>query len=271
MSDYRIPKLGVAVGKKGIGKTFTTTQMIDGYVRGGKGVKPRRALILDVNDEFEQYKAISLKHIELFSVHPKIEARRVRPFTDDGRRMTLKDIADALWRILEVYRGGLLLIEDINKYISDNLPNDLIGAICTNRHTNTDIVMHFQSIGRITPKIWQNINWLRFHKNSDNTIRHKNKFPDKVVMLGMVESIVNKKYYDGDNRFYLYIDIDEEKIYGNYTQSDIDEAINEYCSMNYREVIKPYVNKRDSRGKKLFTNESALTEVKKILKQSYFS
>ena len=77
MSDYRIPKLGVAVGKKGIGKTFTTTQMIDGYVRGGKGVKPRRALILDVNDEFEQYKAISLKHIELFSVHPKIEARRV--------------------------------------------------------------------------------------------------------------------------------------------------------------------------------------------------
>ena len=144
MSDYRIPKLGVAVGKKGIGKTYTTTQMIDGYVKGSKGIKPRRALILDVNDEFEQYRAISLNHIELFSVHPRIEARRVRPFTDEGKRMTLKDIADALWSILEVYRGGLLLIEDINKYISDNLPNDLIGAICTNRHTNTDIVMHFQ-------------------------------------------------------------------------------------------------------------------------------
>ena len=67
MADYRIPKLGVAVGKKGIGKTYTTTQMIDSYVKGSKGVQPRRALILDVNDEFDQYKAISLKHIELFN------------------------------------------------------------------------------------------------------------------------------------------------------------------------------------------------------------
>ena len=271
MSDYRIPKLGVAVGKKGIGKTYTTTEMIDGYIKGGNGVKPRRALILDVNDEFEQYRAISLKHIELFSVHPKIEARRVRPFGDDGRRMTLKDVADALWHILEVYRGGLLLIEDINKYISDNLPNDLIGAICTNRHTNTDIVMHFQSIGRITPKIWQNINWLRFHKNSDTTIRHKNKFPDKVVLLGIVEGVVNKKYYEGDKRFYLWIDIDEEKIFGNFSEADIEEAVDEYCSMNYREVIKPYINKRDKSGNKVYTNELAITEAKRLLKQNYFS
>jgi len=271
MSNYRIPKLGVAVGKKGIGKTYTTTQMIDGYVRGAGNLQPRRALILDVNDEFTQYKAISLKHIELFSVHPKIEVRRVRPFTDDGRRMTLKDIADALWHILEAYRGGLLLIEDINKYISDNLPNDLIGAICTNRHTNTDIVMHFQSIGRITPKIWQNINWLRFHKNSDTVERHKNKFPDKLDMLSLVESIVNKKYYDGNQRNYLWVDIDEEKIYGEITSKEIDEAVDDYCSMNFRNVVKPYINKRDSKGKKLYTPESAMTEAKKILRQAYFA
>lgn len=270
MSNYRIPKLGVAVGKKGIGKTYTTTQMIDGYIEGRGGLEPRRALILDVNDEFTQYKAISLKHIELFSVHPKIEARRVRPFSDDGRRMTLKDIADALWRILEVYRGGLLLIEDINKYISDNLPNDLIGAICTNRHTNTDIVMHFQSIGRITPKIWQNINWLRFHKNSDTVERHKNKFPDKIGMLSLVESIVNKKYYDGDQRNYLWVDIDEERIYGNLKPKEIDEAINDYCSMNYRSAVRPYINKRNDDGKKQFTPKAALSQAKKILRQSYF-
>ena len=73
----------------------------------------------------------------------------------------------------------MLLIEDINKYVSDFLPNDLVGAICSNRHTDLDIIMHFQSIGRITTKIWQNANWLRFHKNSDSVERHKNKFPDK--------------------------------------------------------------------------------------------
>ena len=49
-------------------------QMIQNYVNGGRGLKPRRALILDVNDEFEKSvfcftpwkKIILMKHL---SVH----------------------------------------------------------------------------------------------------------------------------------------------------------------------------------------------------------
>ena len=63
----RICKLGVAVGKKGIGKTYQTTQMMQQYVRGGNGVKPRRVLILDVNDEFEEFRAMSLKDVEILA------------------------------------------------------------------------------------------------------------------------------------------------------------------------------------------------------------
>ena len=50
----REPKLGMAVGKKGIGKTYQTKILIESYVYGNpeKGVEPRRVLILDVNDEF---------------------------------------------------------------------------------------------------------------------------------------------------------------------------------------------------------------------------
>ena len=244
----RICKLGVAVGKKGIGKTYQTTEMMKQYVRGGNGIKPRRVLILDVNDEFEEFKAMSVKDVEIFSVHPRIEIRRIRPFKDDGTRMTLRDIADTLYTILDKYRGGMLLIEDINKYISDHLPNDLVGAICTNRHTNTDIIMHFQSIGRITSKIWQNLNWLRFHKNSDSVERHKNKFPDKIDLFSIVESMVNKRYYDGDTRFFLYIDVDEEKIHGAYDEELFNYAVDEYCSMNHRQVVKPYINKRNEKN-----------------------
>ena len=78
----REPKLGVAVGKKGVGKTFITTKMINSYIKGNpsKGVKPRRALVLDVNDEFVGYKALRLKDVKRFSAHPTIEARRIRPF-----------------------------------------------------------------------------------------------------------------------------------------------------------------------------------------------
>ena len=63
--------------------------------------------------------------------------------------------------------------------MGDYLPNDLVGALCTNRHSNLDIVLHFQSIGRVGTKIWQNINWIRFHKNTDSVDRHKKKFEDK--------------------------------------------------------------------------------------------
>ena len=61
----REPKLGVAVGKKGVGKTYTTDKVIQSYVQGNpsKGVKPRRALILDVNDEFEHIKALRVKDV----------------------------------------------------------------------------------------------------------------------------------------------------------------------------------------------------------------
>ena len=66
----REPQLGVAVGKKGVGKTFTTNLMLQQYVNGNpaKGVYGRRALILDVNDEFTHVKAISLKDYGLIGL-----------------------------------------------------------------------------------------------------------------------------------------------------------------------------------------------------------
>ena len=144
----REPKLGMAVGKKGIGKTYQTKILIESYVYGNpsKGVLPRRVLILDVNDEFTDYKAISMKDLVRFSVMPNAEIRRVRPFNEQtGIRLTLKEIANQLWDILHYFRGGMLLIEDINKYVGDHLPTDIVGAICSNRHTDLDIIMHFQT------------------------------------------------------------------------------------------------------------------------------
>ena len=103
----REPKLLVAVGKKGVGKSYTTKEMMNQYAY----VNPkRRVLILDVNDEYFDVKAISIQDISLFSVHPQIEVRRIRPFLDNGKRMTLDDIASTLFIILETFRNGLLLV-----------------------------------------------------------------------------------------------------------------------------------------------------------------
>ena len=263
----REPKLLVAVGKKGVGKSYTTEKMIQQYVRGNpsKGVPPRRVLILDVNDEYTSYKAIRIQDVTLFSAHPMIEARRIRPFLDDGKKMTLDDVAQTLFICLDTFRNGLLLIEDVNKYISDTMPNDLVGAICTNRHIGVDIILHYQSIGRITSKVWQNVNVIRMHKITDTVKKHKHKFEDKFEYLSIAETMIGQMYEAGHKHFFVYADIDDEKIYGGFTKVDMERAVNAFIEQNYTYLINPLLNTRNERGEKKYTPETAIAEVKQKL------
>ena len=59
----REPKLVVATGKRGCGKSTVTKKMMVQYATGNpsKGVPPRRVLILDVNDGFSEFKPIAIK------------------------------------------------------------------------------------------------------------------------------------------------------------------------------------------------------------------
>ena len=97
----REAKLIAAVGKKGVGKTYRSSQMMREYVKGNpsKGVQGRRVLIFDVNDEYVDVKALSLKDVIVFSIHPKIEMRRIRPFHPDGRKMGIRDLQNTLFLI----------------------------------------------------------------------------------------------------------------------------------------------------------------------------
>jgi len=263
----REPLLMVGIGKKGVGKSYETIRMIQNYTKGNptKGTPPRRALIIDVNDEYQEVRAIRVEDIPLFSVHPIIEVRRIRPFMDNGTKMSLDDIAQTLFQVLQTFKNGLLLVEDINKYISDTMPNDLTGAICTNRHIGVDIILHYQSIGRITSKVWQNVNVLRLHKFTDSVKRHKHKYEDKLEYLSIAEIIINTRYENGDKRFFLYTDIDNEKVYGNFTQEEFELAVNKYVENNYSQIISPLLKARDEKGKKVYTPQSAILECKKRL------
>jgi len=263
----REPILMVGIGKKGVGKSYSTERMIESYVKGNpaKGVPARRALILDVNDEYSNIRAIRVEDVPLFSVHTNIEVRRIRPFLDNGNKMSLDDVAQALFTILNTYRNGLLLVEDINKYISDTMPNDLVGAICTNRHIGVDIILHYQSIGRITSKVWQNVNTLRMHKFTDSVKRHKHKYEDKFEFLTIAENIVNRKHEEGDKRFHLYVDIDNEKVYGKFTAQEYELAAKKFIEDNYANLISPLLKSRDEKGRKTYNPGSAIAEVKKRL------
>ena len=122
--------------------------------------------------------------------------------------------------------------------------------------------MHFQSIGRVTPKIWQNLNWIRFHKNSDSVERHQKKFQDKYEFLKVAEIMINEQYFKGNERFHLYVDLDKEVILGEYTPKMMKEAIDEFVSENYNRVIKPKLNRRDDYGKVISNPKNITREVK---------
>lgn len=256
--------LGIAVGKKGVGKTYATLQVATNYLLGNEsaGTRPRKVLILDVNNEysevkkdhnnalFPEIKALRLEDVPRFTYHPKVEARRVSVLKPEGGKMSLAEIQEALGYILANYQNGLLIIEDINKYISDNLPNDLMGTIATQRHVSVDIITHFQSIGKAAnPKLWANCNWLRFHKCEDTVERHKQKFAGNVDHLQIMEMMVDDKYRNGDKRFYCYLDKDYGTIKGNFDKKYFKKSIENFLEDNYN-IVKKELNK-----KHLYTGE----------------
>jgi len=273
----------IACGKRGVGKTVETVKMIDEYVSGNpsKGIPPRKALIFDVNDEFSSFwffgqqrsiKAIAIKDILKFSVHPKVEVRRIRPFWDDGKKLTINDMGEVLGIILDNYRNGLLLVEDINKYLSDSMPSDLIGSLATSRHIGLDIVSHFQNIGRAgNPKLLGNLNMIRLHKTNDTVERHKNKFEEKTELLQIAENLVSKKYFEGDVRYFVFVDIENMKVRGKISKSEAEDAIHQYITERYSRIISPMLQLRDKKGKKTYNEETALSAANAQLLKVYFS
>lgn len=275
----RQPIIYVATGKRGVGKTYTTTKYIRKYVVGNPtaGIPGRKVLIFDVNNEFsnkEQFpdiRRINIRDIPQFAASKKIEIRRIAPFFDDNRKMSLNGMAETLTYIVENFKSGLLLIEDINKYLSDSMPNDLIGMICTNRHEGLDVIIHYQSLGRLTPKIWQNVNFMRLHKNFDSVDRHENKFPDKIEAMRIAELIVNNRFDSGDEHYYLFIDFEYLKIHPlNASKDEVMDAISLYISENYNEAVGRMLNRRGRDGKLLYTAQNVIQAKEAELLKRYF-
>ena len=267
--------LGIAVGRKGVGKTYATLQLIQSYLKGNPatGAAPRKVLLLDVNNEFVNVKddqnsefihikAISLNDIEKFTLSNKVEARRVSVLKEGGGKMNLVEIAQALHHILENYQNGLLLIEDINKFVSDSLPNDLVGSIITQRHVSVDVITHFQSLGKAAhPKLWANCNWLRYHQCDDTVERHKNKFGGNIEHLKILEKMVNIEYEKGNKRFYAYLNKDDGTIQGDFSKKQFQFAIYQYLQDNYNAVVKPLLSKKDiMTGEKIYSDHKDLAK-----------
>ena len=269
MLNEREPILLCATGKKGVGKTYITNKLIKKYVRSNPktGKKGRKVLIYDINMEYSNaYKVIGVKDLKKFSRQNKIEVRRVLPINEDGSVATLVEMVDILNTIIMTFRGGLLILEDINRYMIQARTTEVVGLLATNRHRDLDIVCHFQSLAPLDPRMWQNTAMVRFHYQMDDIKRYKNRIPN-FELFNVAQCLVQNKYLkQGDKRFFCYVSNDDNYITGNFTSIDFQNAVTEYLERNPKilsDVAKRYGTGQDARQK-------GITHIQKELKMKYY-
>jgi len=258
----REPKLTIAPGERGIGKTHTTTQIMYKIANGNreKGIMPRKVLIFDIQNEFSKIKTLPLAYVPMYAIHPTVDIRRISVFKDSGRPMNSSEMMKALMHITSNYSNGFLLIEDMNKYISDSFPKDLVGSIISLRHVGVDVYMHVQSKTKTAhPKLYPNTNYIRLHKTGDFFADNPSfsKYVADAELLTIAELLVeqeNAKRPKDQQYFYLYINKDYKEIEGQFTKAQFIQALETYISINESKIINPLLRRNNRKGEKIYQN-----------------
>ncbi len=240
----------IAVARKGGGKTKTTaTEKIAPYILATPTWKARKVLIYDINGEYTDNhlrnnlhvnwtaRPLALKDLQEWTRSGKIEVRRILPLNDKNQLTQDLDVmVEILRTILKVYRNGMLLLEDINAYLIDVSSKDVISAITRNRQKNLDIIIHYQSFRAIPPRIWANLNMVRFHKVNENVSTVESKINNPELFL-IAQAIVNYKF-KLNKWFYLYVNNEEDRIFGEFSKNDYRIGCYLYLLENKPDILR---------------------------------
>jgi hypothetical protein len=220
MGDLREPTMEVAIGFRGVGKTYTFNEFSDDYIRNLK----RPILVFDVNNEFNEgnrlfgYKAIDFDITEKKEYKRSEQIRNIKvpgkyriiPYKKNGQPMNISELLLTATTIVSYFRNGLVLLEDLNKYTNSHFKQEFIGTFVGLRHVGVDLVLHFQSLHAIPPKVWDGMQHLRWHKCAEKIIKYKKRVTN-FELFAIAEAIVDYKYRT-DQRFYLWVDALGNKI-----------------------------------------------------------
>jgi hypothetical protein len=273
--------LFIAVGSKGVGKTFRTLLELKEILRTDEttGRKGRNVLILDANNEFSSFTAINYNVLEpdehtrtqpIRDLQGKLGIYRIAPFRVDRRPMSTNEIKIACVDMCNHFRFGTLVLEDYNRYINGSEAEELVSMLVTLRHRAVDCWIHLQSASPISTRLWQNVNYVRFHKINDSVDRYKNRIPYELIKI--VQLAVDSQYNLGNKRYFIYVAILDEKIIG------MDSNIFENACMSYlaqnKKVLTSYRNALSMSGEysnKMNTNDKAVANFISDMRNKYFA
>jgi len=264
----RQPMLMIVCGETGVGKTYRTVYEIEQYIKSNRrtGKKGRKVLIFDVNDDdYTQYLTIDPEHIRSFK---KVRARRIRPLTKSGKMMSLQQKRATVETMVNNFTNGMLILEDIDRFMSGAKGQAVVGLLCANRHSDLDILIGHQSIAKITTTEWQNATWLRLHKQVDDIYRYRERIPNyKLVRIAtfIVEeqyNLANYAYERGllndfqfivRKSFFVYLNLRTLKIRG-CSKAAFIRACKKFIDQEEGRKIKMMTNETNAEGQKLYKN-----------------
>jgi hypothetical protein len=232
-------------GIQGVGKTYLNMYVIKDYIKDKfyNKVRGRKCLIVDTNGEYTRSqfqandidnvtpKTIAVRDVSAWCRTPGGEVRRI-----DAKNIGLEDKIKILEYLINNFKNGMLVLEDINTYIlSVTHIKEIVGGIVNLRHRAVDVLISYQSARAVEPRIWQNARWVRMHYQADNVNDIKGKLPN-VPMYKIAQILVNNRYFNGDKRFYVYIHNFANKIEGQFTKTEFMTACKQFLNSNKREV-----------------------------------
>lgn len=252
--DERQPMLMLVCGETGVGKTFRNILEIENYLRDNpaQGRKGRKVLIFDVNDDdYECYATVDPGHIRKLSV---IRARRIRPLTRCGDTMSVEEKRDMVERMVKQFTNGLLVLEDLDKYMTGAKGQTIVGLLTTNRHHGLDIMISHQSIAKITTTEFQNCTWLRLHKQVDDVTRYRTRIPN-YFLVRIATLIVEEQYLLGNLRYFVYVNMRKLRLRGCSVQAYI-RACKKYLDTEENAMIRRMMLERNFRGQLAYKNRN---------------
>lgn len=244
-SKQREAGMMTIAGVQGVGKTYGNMHIYKEYVsdKFHNGVKGRKLLILDTNGEYteEQFaannipnfsvKRIAMKDIAEWGRSNVVECRRV-----DAKNLSIKEKKECLEYILKVLRTSGLGVEDLNSYIlAVTHMEDVVGSLVNLRHRAVDVLISYQSLRPVEPRIFQNSRWIKLFHQVDSVNSVKNKISN-IALFRIAQIIVDTRYFSGDKRFHVYIHNFLNKIEGDFTKKEFLNACDKYVSANKKDV-----------------------------------
>jgi hypothetical protein len=239
----------VTTGVQGVGKTYKNMYIIKDYVADKffNKVRGRKCLIFDTNGEFtpDQFerndiknfnpRVIALKDIPEWSISDVVECRRI-----DAKNLSIPEKKKVLEYIIRWFKNGLLVVEDINTYILNvTHMEEIVGGLVNLRHRGVDMLISYQSLRAVEPRMYSNSRWMRLHYQQDNVNDIKGKIAN-IALYKIAEIIVKTRYWNGDERFFVYIHCFANKIEGQFTKKEFLDACEKYLNTNKKE-IKEYM------------------------------